>query len=440
MLASKLKSYIGGEDVATMTVSSSSNLSWLIRLRWLAVAIQLAVTVLGHGGLFPIGPFWVFVVVLTLTVITNFAARGFAKLTALTDAVTFVLLTIDVVLLTLLLWYSGGPANPLTLLYVVHVALGAVMVPPGLGWTVGALVVFCYGTLFVLPHPIGGTFAVSSLLLGSPGFRDHLLNQWWAFTGVAMLLAYFVTRVTSSLILRERELASFARRAARSEKMASLATLATGAAHELGTPLGTIGLVAKELQRAIDRDRPKAELLDDARLIASQVERCRTIIDSMRSEAGVGYEMPEKLALGEVMDKAREKLPPGYPDRLNVDGEFNGFVWGPRRSLCQALRNLLKNALDAGDDEARVRVNGELAGDVFRLEIRDQGGGMAAEVLDRVGEPFFTTKEAGRGMGLGLFVTQAVIERVGGQIELESELGHGTRVTVVLPLMKEDRL
>lgn len=118
-------------------------------------------------------------------------------------------------------------------------------------------------------------------------------------------------------------------------------------------------------------------------------------------------------------------------------GAFPGRVLGPRKGLCQALRNLLKNGLDASPPHAPVMVEVEQRGDAVAVEIRDLGSGIPSEVLDRVGEPFFTTKEAGRGMGLGLFVTQAVIERAGGSIKIDSEPGVGTAVTVALPVMGE---
>ncbi|MEO1481214.1 MAG: ATP-binding protein [Myxococcota bacterium] len=425
-------------ELAPVTVSGgASNLGWYIRLRWLAVLLQTVVVVVGVFGTIPIGSINMYVAVAAITLVTNVGAREFARATSMTDSVTFILLSLDVVLLTLILWYAGGPANPLILLYVVHVALGAVMVPPELSWPAGALVVFCYGALFVLPAPDSGAYPVAQELLDSEFFREHLLNQWWAFTGVAVLLAYFITRVTRSLILRERELALVARRAARDEKMASLATLATGAAHELGTPLGTIGLVATELERAIERGAKETELVEDARLIRSQVERCRAIIDSMRSEAGEGYERLEPLALDALIREARDNLPPGYSERIRVLGAFPGRVLGPRKGLCQALRNLLKNGLDASPPHAPVMVEVEQRGDAVAVEIRDLGSGIPSEVLDRVGEPFFTTKEAGRGMGLGLFVTQAVIERAGGSIKIDSEPGVGTAVTVALPVMGE---
>ncbi len=424
------------EVQAPVTVSGSSNLFWYIRLRWVAAALQAAMLVLGQAGVVPIGSVRVYVLVSCLTVMTNVAAREFYRFTPLTDVVTFVLLALDVVLLTWLLSYAGGPSNPLILLYVVHVALGAVMVPPALGWTVGALVLFCYGALFVLPMPDDAALAVAPELLQNPQFRDHLLNQWWAFTAVAMLLAYFVTRVTSALIMREREVARFAQVAARGEKMASLATLATGAAHELGTPLGTIGLVAKELERALGRDRPKADLIADAQLIASQVERCRAIIDSMRSEAGEGYEAPQQMQFDSVLNEARENLPPGYAGRIEVCGDFQATVYGPRQSLSQAMRNLMKNGLDASEKGESIEVRGAVRDGVLEVVFEDRGRGIEKEALDRVGEPFFTTKEAGKGMGLGLFVTQAVIERLGGRIEIDSEVGRGTTVRVSLPTIK----
>jgi two-component system sensor histidine kinase RegB len=110
----------------------------------------------------------------------------------------------------------------------------------------------------------------------------------------------------------------------------------------------------------------------------------------------------------------------------------------PYRAVSQSVRALIKNALDASDDQGRVRVLGELSGDFVEVTVIDEGQGMDAEVLGRSGEPFFTTKEPGRGMGLGLFLTRTVVERLGGRLDLISQAGYGTRASFLLPIQTND--
>lgn len=424
-------SWVDSHSLVTVS-GGRSNLDWYINLRWIAVTTQVLVVVAGFAGWHAFGSILTYAVVAALTALTSILAHRISPRLDRTDLVTFGLLLLDVVLLTCVLRTSGGPASPLVLLYIVHVGLGAVMVQPSLGWPVGAAAVLLYGVLFLLP-PTERPSWLHNHFVDTSAFRRHLLLQWATFSGVAVVLAYFVTRVTRSLIQREREIARFAEREARSERMASLATLATGAAHELGTPLGTIGLAATELERALERAGLSADLIEDVRLIRSQTERCRVIIDSMRSETGEDDEKSASLEVDDLIDQARQNLPPGYSERIRIVGGLDASVFGPKRALVQAFRNLLKNGLDASLEHGFVSVAATVEGNLVQVMVRDSGKGIEPEVLSRIGEPFFTTKEAGRGMGLGLFVTHAIIERAGGTMQLDSEPGVGTKVTVVLP-------
>jgi len=259
----------------------------------------------------------------------------------------------------------------------------------------------------------------------------HLRGMWVAFAVAAAFIVYFINRVTRALGSREAELARAREIAGRSEKLASMATLAAGAAHELASPLSTIAVVARELERATDANAVSA----DAKLIREQVERCRDILGQMAGGAGVSPgEMAEEMSLADLVKLSLEVL----PGRERVVVEFAPSASGaavvvPPRATSQALRNVLKNGLDASADDATILLRVSHDGGAAGFTVIDQGSGMSEEVLAHATEPFFTTKEPGRGMGLGLFLTRSVVGLLGGTFGIESKLGSGTRVALTLP-------
>jgi two-component system sensor histidine kinase RegB len=221
---------------------------------------------------------------------------------------------------------------------------------------------------------------------------------------------------------------------ARSEKLEALGTLAAGAAHELATPLSTIAVVAKELEAdAVRLD--DASLSEDVRLIRSEVTRCRNILDHLSADAGHSAgEALAKVGVDALLQAVLENLPAPERIRLTVEPSARAAeLTVPRYAAAQALRGLLENALEAGG-AAPVELRVARREDTLALTVRDRGAGMPPEVLARAGDPFFTTKQPGRGMGLGLFLARSVVERLGGMLELESSPGRGTTVSVTLPI------
>jgi two-component system sensor histidine kinase RegB len=248
--------------------------------------------------------------------------------------------------------------------------------------------------------------------------------MWAAFGVAAAFIVIFVTRVARALSRRDAELA-------RSARLASLATLAAGAAHELSTPLGTIAIAARELDRRLERlgDAPARE---DAALIRSEVERCRVILEQLASDAGQAHGAASgPVTVRELLDLVTD----GRSLERQVPGDVEArLVSVPLRPLGRALRGLVENAVHAAG--AAVSVRCAVTGHELTIEIADRGPGMSDEVLARAGEPFFTTREAGHGMGLGIFLARSVLERVGGRLDLTTRLGHGTRAVAVIPLVE----
>jgi two-component system, sensor histidine kinase RegB len=410
-------------------------LRWLVRMRWLAVAAQaiavVALRLLSTAGAgIDVGPL---LGVVGATAATNAAVAWWLRTEPrVSEWMLASLMALDFAFLTGLLHLSGGPSNPFTVLFLVHIALAAVVLAQRYAWILACLACASFFALFVMPASGGPLDDALSMHAhhhhagASDGMSLHLRGMWVAFAVAAFAIAYFVTRVTKDLEA-QRELASEARtRALRSEKLASLATLAAGAAHELSTPLATIAIVAKELERSLGASHAD---VGDARIIREEVERCKHILTHLTSDAGESAGEPFlETPLRELSERALD----GVTDAARVSIEVEPLSLKlPVRAFAAALRGLIRNALQASTGAVVLR--GRRVGDSVVLEVEDHGAGMSKDVLARVGEPFYTTKETGRGMGLGVFIARDLTERLGGRLVLSSELGKGTCVKVVLP-------
>ncbi|HVP31032.1 MAG TPA: HAMP domain-containing sensor histidine kinase [Myxococcota bacterium] len=408
-------------------------LRWIIRLRWVAAAGQLASIALAATLLEAPLPYGALLAVVLLAPLSNvLLGLPAARRAVRADLLVPIVLGFDTVSFTALLYLSGGPENPLSALYAVHVALAALTGSARMTWAIALLAASGYAVVFrwhVVEHFWHGP------LSSSIPIPMHLVGMWVAVVVVSMVLTYFIGRIVSGLRAREREIATLREVAARNERLASLTTLAAGAAHELGSPLGTIAVAARELERVLDGARMQPEVADDARLIRSEVERCREILDRMSvrvsEEARHGA---EPLLAGELGRAVTEALGPDAGRRLRVTlGLPADRFLGRRADVVGALLPLLQNALDASRPDQLVRLDAAQERGEIVLVVRDEGSGMPDHVLEHAREPFFTSKSPGRGTGLGLFVTQLHAERLGGRLDLESAPGRGTTATLVLP-------
>jgi two-component system sensor histidine kinase RegB len=256
-------------------------------------------------------------------------------------------------------------------------------------------------------------------------------GMWVAFGLAACFIVYFIQRVLRELRSIEEQLAASRERATRTEAVAALAMLSTGAAHELASPLSTIALASGELLRRLPPGGDSAAARDDVILIRSQVARCRSILDQLAAEAGQAKGSGlSQLSADAIVEHSLQGLD---RQRFQVSAGENATLSGSLPAVSQALRNLLKNALDASSPQQSVKVTVSQARDEVTFTVEDEGPGMPAQVLARAREPFFTTKPRGQGMGLGLFLAQSVAEQLGGRLELSALPGSGTRARLVLP-------
>lgn len=420
-------------DVAPLAVADAHgiNFAWLIHLRWWSIAGQAA-TILVVDRLLGIPlPLGALFAIVAFGIATNLLALGWARRFAPNEGVLAGFMLLDVVLLTALLYLTGGPFNPFSFLYLVQIALAAVVLRAGFTWLLVAASGIGSALLFLDHREL-----VMPAMSHDEHMQVHLRGMWVAFVVAASFTVYFLLRVRKALSRRDEQLASIRTLAARRDKLAALGTLAAGAAHELSTPLSTIALVAKELERQID---PSSLAMDDIRLVRAEVTRCRAILEQMATDAGQTSGEPiDTVSLSDLLERALAELGTEAPVSLELDEEARALsLRAPRRALSRAFLVLVKNAREASPEGAHVKARAYLSGDALHIEVEDQGTGMTPSVLARAGEPFFTTKPPGRGMGLGIFVSRAVIERMGGKLDFHSIPGQGTVASVRLPLRGE---
>jgi len=322
----------------------------------------------------------------------------------------------DTALLTAALYLSGGALNPFVSLYGVQVTLAALLL--GIGWVVGVGLasVVGYGLLLASPHAGVAAGPESSLA---------------ALAITIGINATLVVRMVAAYRERQEALAQAQREAAQAEKLASLTTLAAGAAHELATPLGTIAVSATELEDLV-LDAPEQAALE-ARLIREQVSRCKHILQRLGARAGSEPgELSRPTTAGEAFDRVRRELG-ARAERLETHGDRSVSFDAPIESLAGVLTNLVSNGLAASSPEARVTLALSSNETDFRFTASDRGTGIAPSLLPRLGEPFLTTKAPGEGMGLGLFLAFRFARACGGRLHVESEVGRGTSVHLELP-------
>jgi two-component system sensor histidine kinase RegB len=409
------------------------NLSLLVRLHWWAIVGQLgliAMTRLLASETFPVITIGALVAAEGVgnVLLERWTAQGRVALGHLVGV-----LVLDAIVLSVLIDLTGGAFNPFSTLFMVNIALAAALLPGTWAWVLSAVNLVSYGALFVhewltSPH--------HHINISPTQDYMRLYGVWLAFCFAAAFVVYFIRRVARALADREHELQLVRVRVDRRERLASLATLAAGAAHELGTPLATIAIVSKELRRTLSDARP--EVQSDLALIRDQVARCREILDRMARHSGENAGEPfTRLGLPEWAASGMDGLSDVSRVTLEIaPGAEQAAVIGPPRALGDALRGLLKNAVQASPPGVGVRLWMGADDGRVRVAVIDQGRGMPPEVLQRAGEPFFTTKVPGEGMGLGLFLTRTLVDQLGGEFTMASRPGVGTEARIELPAVE----
>lgn len=312
-----------------------------------------------------------------------------SNLVALPLLVTVLL---DLVLLTALLALSGGTGNPFVVLYVAQVAVAAMVLAPREARVAAALALAAFVALPLWQTP---------LAIAEPVFQS------------GFIVAIFIASAFVFLCMTR-----FRGIAERQEQLAVLGAFAAEAAHALGSPLSTIAVVANELAS------------EEGALMRDEVERCQAILQRMQH--GAGALLGETAQSAPISRVVAQILSEQKSTRVRAEVTADATLHVPQIGLRAALSNLIENALQAGAGEVLLRVTREGAHCSF--SVIDHGKGMSRGERRQLGTAFFTTKREQRGMGLGFFLVETFVERVGGTLCVSSKRGRGTTVTLLLPV------
>jgi len=323
-------------------------------------------------------------------------------------------LIIDVAALTGGLYITGGASNPIDWFYLVPIFIAATLLPGRAIWLISSLSMIGYTTLFFIYEPV--MHDAPPHLIHSSGFQKHIIGMWLGYIITAFLVSYVVTNMANSLRERDQDLALARENALRDERLVALGTLAAGTAHELGTPLSTIAIVVNEMQNNCE----PCEISDDLSIIRDQVERCKLALSTLSHSAG------EKL-----MTKQQR---PSTTLELDTDlNQLDAHILA-EQTISQALINILNNAADASPE--KITLNIEQTEQHITLSIKDNGDGLDSMIQQHAGKHAYSSKK--QGLGLGLFLAYASIERLGGKIFLANQEQGGAVVKIILPLTESN--
>lgn len=402
---------------------------WFVRLRWCAVVAQAVLILSAHyllGYNLPVVPLVVITALVSFSnffLQTEYAVQGRLRPGLLQSTLIF-----DTFLLTSLLALTGGPANPFSILYLVHIILAAVVLGELWTWGMALMSICLYGFLF--------SFSGSMDHNHSGSYSHHLEGMWVAFAFTALLIAFFVSRILLALRERDQEAVELRLKAAKAEQFAALVNLAAGAAHELCTPLATMAIAADELRIGFSQNRNAGDQAADAELISNEIARCKKILEAMSAESGdLRGEMPTRFSLEELRkDLQAESSALGICPEALLPEKDSAEMLLPRELLSRSLLNLIRNAVDA-DPAGSVTIDAKVSERTIEFLVSDRGSGIAPELIHRLGEPFLTTKPPGRGMGLGVFLVRVFAERFGGRLTFQQRSPRGTIAQLSLPLV-----
>jgi two-component system sensor histidine kinase RegB len=407
--------------------TARENLLQLVQLRWIAAIGQLTTISVVEYRLHVELPLAQMGAVIALFVAVN--ALSLLRLrwpTEVTNRELFVSLAFDALVLTALLYLSGGATNPFTALYLLQVILGAVLLEAWAVWAMVVVTVLCFMGLTLAHQPL-------ALPPGADHFELYIRGAVVGFVLDAVLLVIFISRINANLRQRDARLAALRQRAAEEDHIVRMGLLASGAAHELGTPLATLDVILGDWRR-MPKVAEDPELAQEVEEMRAEVARCKTIVtgvlvsagEARGEEAGVSS---LKAYLRDVFEDWRARRRPEvavYDDRLDADP-----VIVADSALRQAISNLLDNAFEASPTGARMTAR--LENDELAVRIEDEGRGFTPQMLADLGKPYQSSK--GRlGGGLGLFLVVNVARKLGGRVEARNREQGGAAVTVSVPL------
>jgi two-component system sensor histidine kinase RegB len=407
--------------------AAKANLQRLALLRLLVIGGQLAAIVYVYGTQHAPLPYtWLIGTIVAMAAHNAFTFWRLRQPWPVTDPEFFAQLLLDVFSLSALLYGSGGATNPFVSYYLVPLSIAATVLPRLYTASLAFICVGWYSVLLFFYQPLPAL---------SPHMHDeqaghinlHIFGMWCNFTLSAALITYVVVRMANTLRDQHSELNRRREQALHNEQLLAVATLAAGTAHELGTPLATMTVLLGEMHS------DDSGLRSDINLLKQQVASCRATLKNL-VEVAEAHQLQQfpRQAITTLLEELLQRwlvLRPDAACHLEVSGAEPAPALRVDGTLQQALLNLLNNGADTRSGPLQLRLHWDERD--ITLRIRDRGPGIALDIAEQLGKPFVTSK--GKGLGLGLFLSHATVERYGGDIRLYNHPEGGTEAVLRLP-------
>jgi two-component system sensor histidine kinase RegB len=416
-------------------IANKKNLLLLVTLRWLAVGGQVATILFVPAVLGITLPLYPMVCVVLFLVGLNLVGlyRGRSQAT-ITDAELFAGLLLDVAALTAQLYLSGGANNPFASLYLLQIILGAVLLRRLLIWILVAAASACFIMLTRYYRDLNLSVYEYHQEPSPFHFLDlHTDGMFISFLLAAVLLVLFVSRINRNLRDQDRRLSELRQQSVEEEHIVRMGLLASGAAHELGTPLATLSVILNDWAR-MPALRAVPEIGAEIAEMHTALSRCKEIVSRILLAAGEArgedFERATLVSfLDDVVAEWRETRDPVHLD-YNVDIGTNTAI-ASDAVIRQILLNVFDNALEASPDWVGIEASSR--DDILAVTVRDIGAGFAPEILANFGKPYQSTKKRS-GSGLGLFLVVNVLRKLGGTVVAQNNQDGGASVKLCLPI------
>ena len=424
----------------------------------LSEVVLIILSVYGLGIRLPEQQLWL--VVLSTAAVNLYTSMRLETDDPVTEPEIFTQISIDVFAIAVLLYLTGGASNPITWVFLLPLIITAIMLPQAYAWYMVILTTSLYTMLIAFNIPLPSIephmpdpapllhsdienyqmLQHAHIMNDKSYFSLHMFGMWFGFVFSAGLVAFFVVELAKTLRDQERSLAEARENALRDERVIALGTLAASAAHDMGTPLGTIAIVAHELEQEYPSHR-YPDLFEKMLIMQQQINRCKEALSVMSASAGeMRAESGSAILVADYIDDVIKQWRTHKPGvKLNFIIDSNVATEAKiiaERTLTHSIINILNNAAEASPTELGIEFHATWDLDYITIKIRDFGPGFPPELVEFAGKQPVVSKK--RGLGVGLFLTYSTINRLGGKINLYNSNSGGACVEITLPLLNTE--
>ena len=404
------------------------NLKYLLLIRLFAIGGQvIALLFMQYFFSIELPVLPISAIIITLAFFTIISWWRLQGMTVLSQRTFFVQLLVDLVALSLLIYYTGGSINPFVSLFIIPIIFAAASLKTTYTWIIAIIALVSYTALMFYHVPLGNKDIHDEHL------RLHIWGMWYGFILSAILVAYFVSRIAKTIRDQDRLLAATREEQLHAEQILALGTLAAGTAHELGTPLSTVAVLTRELEHENEQN---PELAANFRVIREQIDRCKSILARMSVDAGqlqadAGHRDKLKNYILAILDSWQQTRS-DVEVSLIIRPEDSGPDIIADQTLSHAIINVLNNAAEATANIVTIDTAWDAKS--LNIKIHNDGHGIDPEILAQLGKSIISSKSPDNGMGLGLFLARTTFNRYGGNLELTNREDGGVTAEIVLPL------